>query len=647
MSDATYTAWDDNLYEWPPPEGWYQAHDGKWWPEGYGPPEQFGVAEAVAPPSMGGVSPHLGDPPGQGDGLDSFGFETGPTAHPETQSDQGGGAQSDPLDDQDGSEASDADSLLEDLGIEVVASPQEREELAAKRAVYDDPPPIDDVFGGADPFDDDDDEDDAQNGQGVDNGVAIVGQPDVPAEVDAPVGAEQAGIATEGADAGSDQAPPQLDDPQGPSDELSSRPGPQQEASFPTVNPAGTMVLGAEELAEGTEFGLQITADPVAPPSNGADTFIADTGVEGNEPLGHEPLGHEPLGHEPLGHESSMPPSFEHHDVGREMGADANQIPSQEQPVESAFYHDTGPTIGHEVVSEGESYQPHESHHQEVHGIRHHESHDHPVDNRSGDYGFQGAQIGQPHSNHEEMGRNSGYGGVANVHQGEEPYESHIPRSSSGQAWGDDQYDEESRSLLPWVAISAVLVVAAIVGYLVLTQNRGGSEDQVTDDPGAGESALTDESTSRGSFANPYPVETKTRVFYQKEVEGPQYKWVIQVLQPGTDVSTAVRPLADPAISDNDVVVHARLRVSFQEGPTSGQFGELNFVAIDTQGNRYDSNANDCALVGEPLVNDVVLQPDEAVEGDLCWRLPRGSVSGLVLGIEADPVPGTEHIRLR
>ncbi|MDH3295736.1 MAG: hypothetical protein OER95_15570 [Acidimicrobiia bacterium] len=38
MSDLSYTAWDDNQYPWPPPDGWYQASDGKWWPEGYGPP---------------------------------------------------------------------------------------------------------------------------------------------------------------------------------------------------------------------------------------------------------------------------------------------------------------------------------------------------------------------------------------------------------------------------------------------------------------------------------------------------------------------------------------------------------------------------------------------------------------------------------
>ncbi|MEM9134750.1 MAG: hypothetical protein AAF962_17250 [Actinomycetota bacterium] len=37
MTESSYTAWDGNLYEWPPPDGWYEAADGKWWPEGYGP----------------------------------------------------------------------------------------------------------------------------------------------------------------------------------------------------------------------------------------------------------------------------------------------------------------------------------------------------------------------------------------------------------------------------------------------------------------------------------------------------------------------------------------------------------------------------------------------------------------------------------
>lgn len=39
MTEASYTAWDDKQYVWPPPDGWYEAPDGKWWPKGYGPPQ--------------------------------------------------------------------------------------------------------------------------------------------------------------------------------------------------------------------------------------------------------------------------------------------------------------------------------------------------------------------------------------------------------------------------------------------------------------------------------------------------------------------------------------------------------------------------------------------------------------------------------
>ncbi|MDH4279970.1 MAG: hypothetical protein OEW83_18015, partial [Acidimicrobiia bacterium] len=47
MTELSYTAWDDNKYQWPPPEGWYQASDGKWWPEGYGPVANQASAETT------------------------------------------------------------------------------------------------------------------------------------------------------------------------------------------------------------------------------------------------------------------------------------------------------------------------------------------------------------------------------------------------------------------------------------------------------------------------------------------------------------------------------------------------------------------------------------------------------------------------
>ncbi len=54
MSES-YQAWDNNEYPWPPPEGWYQAPGGLWWPEGYGPgpaPTEAIDAPAAEQPTM-------------------------------------------------------------------------------------------------------------------------------------------------------------------------------------------------------------------------------------------------------------------------------------------------------------------------------------------------------------------------------------------------------------------------------------------------------------------------------------------------------------------------------------------------------------------------------------------------------------------
>ncbi len=89
MTEASYTAWDDNLYEWPPPDGWYQADDGKWWPQGFGP---HGAQSADGGGERNGAGPGLGpadrsvevDDPGFDDGLrvvDSPAAEQAPAGH--------------------------------------------------------------------------------------------------------------------------------------------------------------------------------------------------------------------------------------------------------------------------------------------------------------------------------------------------------------------------------------------------------------------------------------------------------------------------------------------------------------------------------------------------------------------------------------
>jgi len=113
VSEASYTAWDDNLYAWPPPEGWYRATDGRWWPAGYGP---AGQATASSPATGEAAVPEAG-------GLDPYDQRT---------------------------------SAIPAGGLAAAASgPVERAEAETRRRVFDELPPIDDVFGGIDPYADD------------------------------------------------------------------------------------------------------------------------------------------------------------------------------------------------------------------------------------------------------------------------------------------------------------------------------------------------------------------------------------------------------------------------------------------------------------------------------------------------------------
>ncbi len=71
MTEASYTAWDDKQYVWPPPEGWYQASDNKWWPEGYGPPpSDVATAAGAGAAAQDNGSGTVADQASQADGAD-------------------------------------------------------------------------------------------------------------------------------------------------------------------------------------------------------------------------------------------------------------------------------------------------------------------------------------------------------------------------------------------------------------------------------------------------------------------------------------------------------------------------------------------------------------------------------------------------
>lgn len=117
MNEASYTAWNDKLYEWPPPDGWYQADDGKWWPDGYGPTGDDRPDDTL--PGAGGIGAEVSE---------ELLFEVERTS----------------IFPAGGSGLADAGANVDRLAAE------------SQRPVYDELPSIDDVFGGVDPFAEDD-----------------------------------------------------------------------------------------------------------------------------------------------------------------------------------------------------------------------------------------------------------------------------------------------------------------------------------------------------------------------------------------------------------------------------------------------------------------------------------------------------------
>ena len=620
MSDATYTAWDDNLYEWPPPQGWYKAQDDKWWPEGYGPPDQVGNGLGPADHSQFSPPTASGESHGHSINVDTFGASTDPAFGVEMQRPQTDDNESGARAVSDYSDGDEADSLLEDLGIQIVDSPQEREQLAAKRAVYDDPPPIDDVFGGVDPFgDDDQDSADSHDGASPDR------EPQPLADAD-PTGGDV-----------EHRGEPNVDNVH-PQQEPSPVSTPAEEVEFQSVNPAGTMVLGPQQAADGVSFEPPSPSETVVlhhdtGGANSEDSVMADNAY--------------------LSHDTVEPQPFINPGTGADVTQDPNMGPDTDQIAEPGFYQEPDP----EVASRDESLQQAASQQHQIPHLRADDAEDPSLGHQPADYGYHGAHVGPPGTTPDDhnVGVHGGadHGAYAPGHsfaQDEPIYDDHATVAQDRASWTGDDAQDTSRSLWPWaLAAGAVvgLLVLAVWLWPLLSGGDGVAESGPVDSEDDSSVVDRGSSTKQGSFASPYEASTSVEIYYRKQQDGEEFRWVIEILQPATDISDEFGSQADQQLDEGQILAHARIRVRFTSGPEAGQFGELNFVAVDAQGDRYDPRVADCSGVGEPMVSEVVLQPNEAVEGDFCWRVPADRLEGLLLGIEADPVPGTEFVRIR
>jgi len=608
VSEASYTAWDDNLYEWPPPEGWYQANDGKWWPEGYGP---AGSGSPDDPSATPGPNEHASN--GTEDANASLLYEVERTSiFP------AGGA-----------------------GLVGTSSSEERIEAESQRPVYDELPPIDDVFGGSDPYADDDE-----------------------GELTAFVG-----------------PPPSIDDLPGISDDAEP---PSPSADF-GLEADGTVDDELATDSAGFVIEEHDFEEPTTDHPGPDDPAFADAGrpavVDHVEPVeGHRLVDHveeeiEPVeGHRLVDHvEEEIEPVDDEfgsvEDQHESVSVDDDGLGSLEDDALESVSDDDGlgslEDDGLESVSDDDGLGSLEDHGLESvsvdddglkslsvddDGLGSLEDHDaEPVD-ELGSLDHHVAAV--DHSLDAPVEVEDDFDPAAavgnGVHLGELP-EQEVDtgeHDDSGQhelvasGYPDDQGpDGSSRSSWPLIAAGlAVLLVAAGVGAFALLRQ---DEAPVGFDL---EAALAQRGD--GSLSEPYSSGTGVVVFYNDDVSGEQRRWVIQVVDTVSDrTDQLLAEGASQAPGDGEVLAVTRVRVTYQSGPSPGPSGDLALSSIGSSLTLFGT-AHGCAGVDDELVLSAALEPGQAVEGNICWRIPSSDLPDLKLAVEARPVEGIVFMNL-
>lgn len=600
MSEASYTAWDDNLYAWPPPEGWYQASDGRWWPAGYGPAVQTPASGAVADPEEG----------------------TGPDAI-------------DPYDQRT--------SAIPAGGLAAAAASgagaAERAEAETRRRVFDELPPIDDVFGGIDPYADDEEimaspppEPAPPEPVGVDPGPTPIGSdgPDVPGVDPADHGYLLLGPSSPaGLGADSPAGNGALSDPP-----AAPPPTPSSLLGGPGRDNGSTRDAGPSAFDDAaTVFA------PSAPPPPPSQPDPAPAGDDPTGPMAGSPTGSPPDPSVVASGGPGRPPAEEWatattilprdddgatkqldldalREADRAAGAHRNpEIRRDPEPYrDGGGYQDPGPGPGR-GGRRGADWGADADWTSGDEGIRRPGPDDPEPVLVGGGAGFHRDQAGP---GDDPSDRSGGYGDYGDVPIGAAP----APR----RWW-------------PLMAIGlAVLVAAASIGgYFAL---RDDTQSSATGD---GDPATDG---APGSFASPYPFGKVVVVYYNDEATKEQRRWVIQVLAPVGDVTQQLVGAGTAAApGQGEVLAQTRVRITYQSGPEPGSLSDLRFKAVGAApGTVFDAAA--ACPAAAPLDEGAQVKVLDSAEGDLCWRIPQGELATLKLAVEAEAADGTVHMEL-
>lgn len=627
MTETSYTAWDDKLYEWPPPDGWYRANDGKWWPEGYGPGPDGAASDGSAAGATGSTAnepdeaadtgiPETAGPVGNGshgavatdwssdwseqpspNGSASFDADPAPAGSfgsvlgSESSSDEHGSTPGDGFPSADETMVAGSDLLAgltaatselpqgfsgfapeqEDRSAEPIAEPEEWT-FSTDDAV----PPTDEAPS-AEP--------------------SSEAPPQERPEPEFLFGSEREGAITD-LDA---LPPPMVADPGSAGDlglssdlGLSGEPAPSSDAGLadraftaPEVEAASHRPPADLDDAPDDEIDARPT-----------ESFVPE-GVDpafGGAPLAEQPTGMPPgpldWGQQPPPPDQTMiappPPGSEPSDGGFPAPAATGQLfnapPSEAPPSDAPPWGGApppgaaappppsgGPLPGSFDAPPGPAPAP----------------------------GWAQQPYGQP---------DGGQQFPTGFDQGSMP--------SSGSTGFSRKVMLAALGVLVLVAVGAVL-------YMLLS---GGDDDT----GGTGE----------GSFGTPHARATGVEISYGAGDADRQ--WVVEVLEPVRDASAEATSVPD----DGEVFAATRIRIRNEAAELSAPLGELQFNAVTPDGEVIDRADNDCS-VGDDLDFGAALPPSGSVEGTVCWQTPAEALGGLLLGIESTEVGGRVHIALQ
>ena len=662
MSEASYTAWDDNLYEWPPPDGWYQASDRKWWPEGTGPVEgevsavtsdspeasqaaasPFDPQKTSALPAGGSNGTDLGTPtdalktssvPAAGSSAngdsdesdDDPDFDSLPNIDDVFMS-SGSGASDDLSTPASSSSASVVPTGATTTSAVTASAPKAEENvsgaIAEETAEVESSQPVEQAqTPWSNPADFDPDATQIVDPAAADLAAAAAVQP------------------TTIGPGGPKQSQPAMEI--GASTEVVEQPTPGSgwSGGIAAAQAEATQISGVAQtgaVAKAPPVGEQVPIESQQVATPRAPTASPQT-VPSHSP---NPSEHQVQSPAPVAPQPQAVPRVDVNQggmvggavVGGAIGESVGFVPELD--------------YGQRPSADAHYQQPHGDGHQTPNpndrsrgaGTAHLNQFQNqgsvpPVDG----FGLVQEQTDFHHNDYDNHGQGVDPQWQPNAHdqQYRIPPAQHPPEEVETKSSGGRRGIQILIGLLAFAALAAL-------GFLAWNLiNNGGTG---ISDGGQSEEA---EATGPGSIGEAYPPGTDVSVFYPDADTGEERRWVVKVADPVVDASERLvtgSGLNPPP--DGEIYALLRINAKYQGGPVPGNLGDLRFTLVDPEGDVYTQADANCPAGQEGIDIAAQLAAAEEEDGNLCWIVPAETLDRLVFGVEASGAVGRVHLQVQ